>query len=52
MTSDLETALASSIDALRMAEQMLRFYGSGPVADFVREQANRNQQLLLPWAPR
>ncbi len=47
--SQLEDALAMSIDTLRMAEQMLRLKGSAPVADLVRERAEKNMRLLLPW---
>ncbi len=47
---ELEIALGQSIDAMRVAEQMLRFYGSGPVADMLRNQADNNMTLLLPWA--
>jgi hypothetical protein len=54
MTSqqEIETALGASIDCMRLAEQMLRLHGSGPLADLLREQADKNVLLLLPWVRR
>ena len=49
---ELESALSQSIDAMRVAEQMLRYYYTGPVADMLRDQADKNMILLLPWARR
>lgn len=51
--SQLEDALAMSIDTLRMAEQMLRLNGSAPVADLVRDRADKNMSVLFPpWGTR
>jgi hypothetical protein len=50
--SEIEDALAMSVDVMRMAEQMLRLRGAGTVADLVRERADKNMQLLLPWVKR
>jgi len=54
MTSqeEIEIALGASTDCLRIAEQSLRIYGSPAVADFLREQADKNMSLLLPWVKR
>jgi hypothetical protein len=49
---ELEIALGQSIDAMRLAEQMLRLHSPGPLADLLREQADKNMYLLLPWARR
>ena len=49
-TSELEDALAMSIDDMRAAEQMLRLHGAASVADKLRERADKNMHLLLPWA--
>ena len=48
-TNQLEDALAMSIDDMRMAEQMLRLKGATAVADRLRERADKNMQLILPW---
>lgn len=47
--SQLEDALAMSIDDMRMAEQMLRLHGATAVANRLRERADKNMQLILPW---
>ena len=49
MPSQLEDALAMSIDDMRMAEQMLRLHGASAVANRLRERADKNMQLILPW---
>ena len=51
-TNQLEDALAMSIDNMRVAEQMLRLRGADAVADMLRERADKNMQLLLPWVRR
>lgn len=48
-SSQLEDALAMSIDDMRVAEQMLRLRGATAVADLLRERAEKNMHLLLPW---
>lgn len=50
--SEVEQALGYSTDCLRMAAQMLRFKGSTEVADLLTQQAEKNQQVLLPWVSR
>lgn len=50
--SEVEDALAISIDVMRMAEQMLRLRGADSMADFVRDRADKNLQVLLPWVRR
>ena len=47
--SEIEDALAMSTDTLRMAEQMLRLNGAGAVADLLRDRAEKNMKVLLPW---
>jgi hypothetical protein len=44
-TQELEIALSQSIDTMRMAEQMLQCYTSGPEADMLRDQADTNMTL-------
>lgn len=51
-SNEIEDALALSIDVMRMAEQMLRLKGAGSMADFVRDRADKNMQVLLPWVRR
>ena len=50
--SQLEDALAMSIDDMRMAEQMLRLHGATAVANRIRERADKNMQLILPFVQR
>jgi len=50
--SEVEDALAMSIDVMRMAEQMLRLRGAASMADYVRDRADKNMQVLLPWVQR
>lgn len=50
--SEVEDALAMTIDVMRMAEQMLRIRGATSMADYVRERADKNMQVLLPWVRR
>ena len=50
--SEVEDALAMSIDVMRIAEQMLRIRGATSMADYVRERADKNMQVLLPWVRR
>ena len=54
MTSqeELEIALGASIDCMRLAEQSLRLNDRPIIADMLREQADKNMNLLLPWARR
>jgi hypothetical protein len=51
MTSqqEIEIALGASTDCLRIAAQSLEINGSPIVAQFLREQADKNISLLLPW---
>jgi hypothetical protein len=51
-SSDPERALAMTNGVLRVAEEMLRFYGSGPVADLVRDRAEENMKIIRPWLTR
>ena len=51
-SNEIEDALAMSIDAMRMAEQMLRIRGADSMADYLRDRADKNVQVLLPWARR
>ena len=50
--NEIEDALALSIDVMRMAEQMLRLRGAASTADYVRDRADKNMQVLLPWVRR
>ena len=50
--NEIEDALAMSVDVMRMAEQVLRLKGSDSMADYVRDRAEKNMNLLLPWARR
>ena len=50
--NEVENALAMSIDVMRMAEQMLRLRGADSMADYVRDRADKNMQVLLPWVRR
>ena len=50
--SEIEDALAISIDVMRMAEQMLRIRGADSMANYLRDRADKNMNLLLPWARR
>ena len=50
--SEIEDALAMSTDVMRMAEQMLRLRGADSMANYVRDRADKNVQVLLPWARR
>lgn len=50
--NEVEDALALSIDVMRMAEQMLRIRGATSMADHVRDRADKNMQVLLPWVRR
>jgi hypothetical protein len=47
---ELEFALGQSIDCMRLAEQALRINDRPILADMLREQADKNMLLLLPWA--
>ena len=49
---ELEIALGASIDCMRLAEQSLRMADRTIIADMLREQADKNMSLLLPWARR
>lgn len=49
---EIEIALGSSTDCLRMAAQSLELSGLPVVAQMLREQADKNIQLLLPWVKR
>ena len=44
--NEIEDALASSIDVMRMAEQMLRLRGADSMADYVRDR--RIETLRAP----
>jgi hypothetical protein len=50
--NEIEDALAISIDVMRMAEQVLRLRGAASMADYVRDRADKNIQVLLPWVRR
>jgi len=50
--SEIEDALTITIDVMRLAEQTLRLKGADSMADYVRDRADKNMQVLLPWAPR
>ena len=49
---EIEIALGASTDCLRIAAQSLEINGSPAVAQFLREQADKNISLLLPWVKR
>ena len=49
---ELEIALAQSIDCMRLAAQSLEFADRPIAAKMLREQADKNMTLLLPWARR
>ena len=49
---ELEIALGASIDCMRLAEQSLRINDMPMLADLLRDQANHNMNLLLPWVRR
>ena len=51
-SNEVEDALAMSVDVMRMAEQMLRLRSADSMADFVRDRADKNMQVLLPWVGR
>jgi hypothetical protein len=50
--TDIETELAQSAYCLRMAAQILSCRGSEDVAAYLRDQADKNFNLLLPVVQR
>jgi hypothetical protein len=49
---ELEIALSQSIDCMRLAAQSLEINERPVMAALLREQADKNLTLLLPWARR
>lgn len=49
---ELEIALSQSIDCMRLAAQSLQINDRPLLASMLREQADKNLNLLLPWARR
>jgi hypothetical protein len=49
---ELEIALGQSIDCMRLAAQSFEINDRPIMASMLREQADKNLMLLLPWARR
>lgn len=47
--SEIEDALAMSIDVMRLAARMLELRGADSMAQYLRERADKNMQVLLPF---